>query len=290
MQAIVTASAPQVIAGVEHRGVLPRGGDPTGPSPHASYRNLEESGMAQQRVKPWLSELTGTATLLFGSVLMTRWLFGPRSALADAVTDMFARLAVVGALTGALLVFLIASPLGGSSGGHFNPAVSVTMWLTRSLSGRDAAAYVTAQLVGSVAGVLLARLALGPTVADPTVRYAAIHPNGHWSPVGILLGEAVMLMLLMAPVLLLVAHGTPASRTAVVIGVTVSVLIPLGGLASGGSFNPARQLGPLLFADQWSALWPYLLGPVLGALALGLPVRRMGERMTSPGTASRARC
>ncbi len=56
----------------------------------------------------------------------------------------------------------------------------------------------------------------------------------------------------------------------------VAVLIFAGGLTSGGSFNPARQLGPLLFAGRFSYLWAYMLGPLAGAVILVLLVRALG--------------
>jgi hypothetical protein len=76
----------------------------------------------------------------------------------------------------ALIGLLIISPLGRSPGGHFNPAVTVTLWLLRGLPGRDVIGYVAAQLAGSLVGVLLGRALLGPVVAGPAVRYAAIQP------------------------------------------------------------------------------------------------------------------
>jgi hypothetical protein len=69
---------------------------------------------------------------------------------------------VDGVVTGAVIALLIISPLGRSSGGHFNPAVTVTMWLLRSIPGGDVGAYVGAQLAGSVVGVLAGRAGPGP--------------------------------------------------------------------------------------------------------------------------------
>jgi Major intrinsic protein len=65
-------------------------------------------------------------------------------------------------------------------------------------------------------------------------------------------------------------------RTPAVVAVGVAVLIFAGGLTSGGSFDPARQLGPLLFAERFSYLWAYLLGPLAGAVALAMLVRALG--------------
>ena len=66
-------------------------------------------------------------------------------------------------------------------------------------------------------------------------------------------------------------HWTPA-----VVAIGVAVLIFAGGLTSGGSFNPARQFGPLLFAERFTYLWTYPLGPLTGALILILLARALG--------------
>jgi glycerol uptake facilitator-like aquaporin len=64
--------------------------------------------------------------------------------------------------------------------------------------------------------------------------------------------------------------------TPAVVAICVGVLIFTGGLTSGGSFNPARQLGPLLFAERFTYLWAYLLGPLAGAAVLVLAVKAWG--------------
>jgi hypothetical protein len=64
--------------------------------------------------------------------------------------------------------------------------------------------------------------------------------------------------------------------TPAVVATGVAVLIFAGGLTSGGSFNPARQLGPLLFAGRFSYLSAYLLGPLAGAGILAAGVRALG--------------
>jgi len=87
-------------------------------------------------VQAWVSEFAGTAILLFASVLVARWLFGPHSALASAVPGLPGRIAIDAVVIGVVVGSLIISPLGRSSGGHFNPAVTVTL----SIRGRRWAA------------------------------------------------------------------------------------------------------------------------------------------------------
>jgi glycerol uptake facilitator-like aquaporin len=231
--------------------------------------------MPRIHARAWLSEFVGTTTLLVVSVVVVRWLFAPDSAVARAVPGLPGRLALDGLVTGLLIMVLVASPLGRSSGGHFNPGVTVTFWLLREVPGGDAIGYVVAQMAGSVVGVLLARLALGPVVADPSVNYAVIHAAAGWPASAILVGEAVSLAALMAAVVGFLCWPSLAHWTPVVVGTGVGLLILAGGLTSGGCFNPARQFGPALFAGAWSTLWAYLLGPVIGGVAIAVVARRL---------------
>ncbi len=107
-------------------------------------------------------------------------------------------MAIDGTVIGAIVGLLIISPFGRSSGGHFNPAVTVTFWLLRALPGRDATAYLAAQLAGSLAGVMLGQAVLGAVFADPVVDYAAIRPAAGWSSGAAFPGEAISLAILMA--------------------------------------------------------------------------------------------
>jgi glycerol uptake facilitator-like aquaporin len=211
--------------------------------------------------------------LLLTEVLLVRLLFGEGSPVSDAIPGAVARLAMIGAATGLLITGLIVSPLGRRSGGHFNPAVTAAFWLLRAIPTIDAVAYVVAQLLGSVAGVLLGRLLLGPVVAAPAVRYAAVQPAPGWSDAMVFAGEAVSAFVLMAVVVYFLAQRRRARWTPAAAGVVVGVLIVGGGLSSGGSFNPARQFGPALLAHEWGDLASYLAGPVAGAAILALIAR-----------------
>ena len=113
-------------------------------------------------------------------------------------------------------------------------------------------------------------------IADPAVDYAAIQPTAGWSSGAVFAGEAISLAVLMAFVVAFLDRPATMRWTPAVVAVGVAVLIFAGGLTSGGSFNPARQLGPLLFAGRFSYLWAYLLGPLAGAVILVLLARVLG--------------
>jgi glycerol uptake facilitator-like aquaporin len=113
-----------------------------------------------------LAEFVGTAALLaavVGSGIMAL-------ALADG-NDAIALLANAGATAAMLYVLIVV--LGPVSGAHFNPAVSLVMWLKRSLEPRDAAAYIVVQLAGAVAGVLLAHAMFAQDLVQPGTHVRA---------------------------------------------------------------------------------------------------------------------
>jgi glycerol uptake facilitator-like aquaporin len=232
--------------------------------------------------RAWASEFVETAILIFAEVLLVWLLFGSDSPVARGLPGLPVRLACVGLATGLLLALLIVSPLGRISGGHMNPAVTVAFWLLRAIPGRDAAGYVAAQLLGSVAGVLLGHAVLGYAIESHAVNYAAIRPAPGWSAGGVFAGETVSLAVLMTVVVLFLARPALARWTPVAVGVAVAVLITVGGLGSGGSFNPARQFGPGLFAHEWQYLWVYLTAPLAGSVAFAVLARAL--RSPSPLT------
>lgn len=216
-----------------------------------------------------LSEFVGTAALLLGTLTAVRWLFGSDSAIANAVPGLQARLAIVGVSVGTLLVLLIRSPVGRRSGGHFNPAVTVSFWLMGALPAEDVAPYLGAQLLGSVAGTGLASLIWGPALSGSAVAYGVIQPAGGATQPTVFLVEAGSIVILMAAVAFFLARPALAGWTPWVVGAVVAVLIAATGPWTGGSFNPARQLGPAWLSGETGCLLCYLVGPVTGAAFLG---------------------
>src|SRR6266481_2193069 len=116
-------------------------------------------------------ELILTSILLFGVTTIVRFVVGP-SPISRAFPQIHVELLIVGTGVGLLLTGLIKSPLGKISGGHMNPAISLAMWRFGVFPGAGVVPYVTAQLVGSVLGVLAARAAWGTIVERPPVLNA----------------------------------------------------------------------------------------------------------------------
>ncbi|HEV7708644.1 MAG TPA: MIP/aquaporin family protein [Asanoa sp.] len=219
-----------------------------------------------------LDEFALTTVLLFLAVTVVRWLRHPASPLF--VPNLYVALTVVGVLSGAILTALIFTPPGRRSGGHMNPAVTITVWLVGVFPGRSVLPYVVAQLAGSVAGTALARLVWGPAVTHPLVDFAAIRRAPNWDPWSVFVAELGTMAVLIVIVGLLLGRRRYARLLPFVIGLYIALTITFLGPRSGGSINPARQLGPAALAGATTDLWIYLVAPMLGAV-IGAAVNRL---------------
>ena len=179
---------------------------------------------------------------------------------------------VVGtALAFGLSVVAMAYAIGGISGCHINPAITLGVWLSGRMSGKDAIMYVIFQIIGAIIGAAilfgLTKDALGGGVGANSLQ-AGISPA-----VGFI-AELVFTF-----VFVLVVLGTTDSEkgagnlAGLAIGLTL-VLVHLACIRyTGTSVNPARSIGPALFAggEALSQLWIFIVAPLCGgALAAGV--------------------
>ncbi len=190
----------------------------------------------------------------------------PASPVHRALPDPFVRRLLVGLAMGATAVLLIYSPWGKQSGAHMNPAITLTFTRLGKVAPRDATAYIVAQFAGGVGGVLIARLALGGLLADPSVGYAGTLP-GRWGVAAAFLGEAAISFLLVLVILSVSNHPRKAMYTGLCAGALVACYITVEAPLSGMSMNPARTFGSAFFSRNWSAIWIYFTAPPLGMLA-----------------------
>ncbi len=210
-------------------------------------------------------ELILTAILLFGVTTIVRFVVGP-SPISRALPRIHIELFIVGAAVAVLLAGLIKSPPGTISGGHMNPAISLAMWRFGGFPAAGILPYVTAQLLGSVFGVVAARAIWGGVVKHPPVLYAVIQPATKWSAAPLFFAEAVG----MGVIVFTVGYFLSVPRLAPLVPWLVGTLIGLGiamlGTQTGGSLNPARQFGPAaVVSGHTDKLWVFLVAPMVGA-------------------------
>jgi aquaporin Z len=201
----------------------------------------------------YVAELLGTFTLVF---------IGSISILAALAANQPLVLVVSLGFGLALLAGLYA--FGEISGGHFNPAVSLAMFLSGRLDAASFLRYVIAQLAGAILASLAVLAAFGQDDVAATATTAAASWDAFWL-------ELIMTALFVSVIL-------QSSRSQRVFG-TALLAIPLTLVAihlaaiptSGSSVNPARSLGPALVGNEWSDFWIYLTAPLIGA-AIGTAI------------------
>jgi aquaporin NIP len=164
------------------------------------------------------------------------------------------------ALVFGLVIMVMIYATGHLSGAHINPAVTMAFTLTRHFPGREAAAYVAAQLAGATAGALLL-LAVWP--GKPADLGSTVPSVGAGSA---FVYELVLTALLMF-VIMAVATDTRAvgAGAAIAIGGTIGLDALFGGPITGASMNPARSFAPALVSGEWRDFWVYVAGPLAGA-------------------------
>ncbi|GIF06797.1 aquaporin Z [Actinoplanes siamensis] len=181
------------------------------------------------------------------------------------------------ALAFGLTVLTMAYAVGHVSGGHFNPAVTVGLAAAGQFRWRDAPAYIVTQVVAAIAGAgVLFVIASGRPAFDAVESGFATNGYGDRSPGGYSLLAALITEVVMTAVFLFVILGATDTRAprgfaplAIGLGLTLIHLVSIP--VTNTSVNPARSLGPALFAGGGALgqLWLFLVAPVAGALIAG---------------------
>jgi MIP family channel proteins len=177
-----------------------------------------------------------------------------------------------------LVIMVMIYATGHLSGAHINPAVTLAFTVTRHFPGRDAIAYIAAQLAGASAAAFVLAAAWSGKPAD----LGATVPSVSLSTA--LLYETLLTAFLMF-VITAVATDTRAvgAAAALAIGGTVGLDALFGGPITGASMNPARSFGPALASGQWHEFWIYVVGPVLGAVIGAFAYQAVRTPRTPPG-------
>ena len=175
--------------------------------------------------------------------------------------------AVVGtAIAFGLSVVAMAYTIGGISGCHINPAITLGCLVTGRISVKDCCGYMCGQVIGGiVAGALLAFLYAG----------SGLGANGILDPckgsvVTALIVECVLTALFVLVVLGAThkTNGATGNFAGLAIGLALILIHLVGIYFTGTSVNPARSIGPAIFAggEALANVWVFIVGPFVGAL------------------------
>jgi aquaporin Z len=219
-------------------------------------------------VRKYLVELIGTAVLVLvgcGAVVLG----GYGAALPLGVVPI--------GLAFGLAVMAMAYAIGPVSGCHINPAVTIAMWAAGRMETNQAIAYIISQLVGGVVGALVLWIIVQGKAAGYDVAAAGLGQNG-WGPDylgGYGVGSAIIVELVATFIFTAVILGIGSERggrpAGLLIGLTLFALHLPFLMVTGLSVNPARSLGPAVFAGTAaiSQLWLFIIVPAIAGAITG---------------------
>ncbi|WP_276148114.1 MULTISPECIES: aquaporin Z [Yersinia] len=179
------------------------------------------------------------------------------------------------ALAFGLTVVTMAYALGHVSGGHFNPAVSLGLWVGGRFSGAQLIPYIIAQVLGGLAGAtVLYLIASGKSGFDVTAGFASngygVRSPGGYSLQSVLIAEVILTMGFVMVIMGATDSRSPAAAAPLAIGLCLTLIHLISIPVDNTSVNPARSTGVAIFAGgiALQQLWVFWLAPLIGG-ALG---------------------
>ncbi len=172
----------------------------------------------------------------------------------------------------------MAYGIGSVSGCHINPAVTLGVVASGRMSIADAIPYMTAQIAGGIAGALVLMI-IATGKADYSVAANGLGQNGwgagylgEYTMAAAFVFEVVATFLFLVVILGSTGAGAPSAIAGLAIGLALVVIHLVGINVTGVSVNPARSIGPALFAGgaAIAQLWLFIVAPIIGAIAAGL--------------------
>ncbi|CAD7286975.1 Aquaporin Z [Campylobacter majalis] len=215
-------------------------------------------------MKKYLAECFGTFWLVFGGC--------GSAVLAAAYPEL--GIGFVGvSLAFGLTVLTMAYAVGHISGGHFNPAVSIGLFVGGRFSGKDLVPYIIAQVVGAIlAAAVLYVIASGNDIFDATAGFAsngyAKHSPGGYSMLSALVIEIVLTAFFLIIILGSTDQRAPSGFAPIAIGLALTLIHLISIPVTNTSVNPARSTGVALFQGSWAIeqLWLFWVAPIIGAI------------------------
>lgn len=197
-----------------------------------------------------------------------------------------------------LTVLTMAYAVGHISGGHFNPAVTVGLYLGKRFAAKDVLPYIVTQVVAAIAAAgLLYAVAKGKAGFDTPSGPGAFATNGYGtnSPGGFSLTSALIVEVLLTAFFLFIILGVtdwraPKGFGPIAIGLGLTLIHLISIPVTNTSVNPARSTGPALFVggQSLSQLWLFWVAPLIGAAIAGLAYRYVTGSTGADDTAEEA--
>lgn len=206
-------------------------------------------------MKKYISEFIGTFVLVLFAC-GTAAISGPK-----VIDGMLTPAYFATALAFGLAIVAMAYSIGNVSGCHVNPAVSLGVFLSGRMSGKDFVGYVIAQFLGAIAGaaVLFALIGTTGNLGANALYLNSVGPS--------LIVEIILTFVFVLAVLGVTDKTENSAVAGLVIGLSLTLVHLLGIYFTGTSVNPARSFGPALLCGDPAALscvWVFIVAPLIG--------------------------
>jgi len=176
-----------------------------------------------------------------------------------------------------LTIVAAAYAIGHISGAHLNPAVSLGIWASGRMSGKDLVPYICAQIIGAiVAASVIFLIATNKAGFESIGGFAANgygdHSPGGYNMLAALVAETVLTFVFLLVILGVTDKNAPSRLAGLVIGLTLALIHLISIPITNTSVNPARSISQAIFAGGWALeqLWLFILAPIVGAVLAGI--------------------
>ncbi|MDR2948311.1 MAG: MIP family channel protein [Prevotella sp.] len=211
-------------------------------------------------MKKYLAEMIGTMVLV---------LMGCGAAVFAGAGQPFASVGTLGvAFAFGLSVVAMAYTIGKISGCHINPAITLGVFLSKRMSGKDAGMYIIFQVIGAIIGSAILYVLAKDSGSTTTLTGANGFAEG--SLVTAFIAETVFTFIFLMVVLGTTSKNGAGNFAGLAIGLSLVLIHIICIPITGTSVNPARSIGPALFdaiegGKALSQLWLFIVAPFLGA-------------------------
>lgn len=183
-----------------------------------------------------------------------------------------------------LTVLTGAYALGHISGGHFNPAVSVGLWMGGRFDAKELPGYIISQVLGGIAGAgILYLIASG----KPGFELGGFAANGFgenspggYSMTAALVAEVVLTFMFLIVILGATHKNAAAGFGGMAIGLALTLIHLISIPVTNTSVNPARSTSQAVFVGGWAVdqLWLFWVAPIVGAILAGMVYKYMAPQ------------
>ena len=216
-------------------------------------------------MKKYLAELVGTFVLTFLGC-------GAAVSLGCNTSVVAGTPAVIGtAMAFGLAVVAMAYTIGGISGCHINPAITLGVFLNGGINAKDCGMYMIFQTIGAILAACVLGVLAGFDCGLGANGLQTLNEIGQAGQVSVTTGLIAEIVLTMLFVLVILGatsktNGATNNLAGLAIGLSLILIHLVGIHYTGTSVNPARSIGPALLAggDALNQLWIFIVGPFVG--------------------------